>query len=190
MVYVNRENHADTDESGIKRHHKLQPKALGPFKVIAETSHTVTIDRDGLNEVISRDRAARAPTQLPKDGKSGEEPTEDQEGQPEESTKDQVGHPAPDIQTRPLARRTRPPSQYRPHRPDSQDTEDTNTKYVADRIVNYDKDDMTFRVRWEGYTPEEDTWEPAGHLPYNLVAKFFKRTKGKVPPGIRNLCIP
>ena len=40
--------------------HKLQWKAIGPYEVIAEDDNTVTIDRDGLVEKVSRDRVVIA----------------------------------------------------------------------------------------------------------------------------------
>ncbi len=60
LVYLGRGGAADEVDSGVQRH-KLQSKALGPYPVVRACSHTVEIDRDGLREVVSRDRIALAP---------------------------------------------------------------------------------------------------------------------------------
>ena len=32
-----------------------------------------------------------------------------------------------------------------------------------------------FRIRWAGFGPEEDTWEPQRHIPPQIVADFRHR---------------
>ena len=46
-------------------HHKLRSKATGPYQVVAVTTSTVTIMRDGLTDKVSRDRVVRAPHPIP-----------------------------------------------------------------------------------------------------------------------------
>ena len=57
-VYLRRERKA---EDKLLPSHKLKPKVYGPFEVIRTNSHTVTIDRDGLLDKVSKDRVVLAP---------------------------------------------------------------------------------------------------------------------------------
>lgn len=55
---------------------------------------------------------------------------------------------------------------------------------VIDRITAYDPDKNLFHVLWEGYTPEDATWEPPVHLPYNAMMRYSKSKKHRVPRAI------
>jgi Chromo (CHRromatin Organisation MOdifier) domain len=51
-------------------------------------------------------------------------------------------------------------------------------EYVMDKIVGLRKaDDGTwrYRVRWYGYTREDDTWEPADHIADNVIRRYHRR---------------
>jgi hypothetical protein len=51
-------------------------------------------------------------------------------------------------------------------------------EYVMDKIVGLRKaDDGTwrYRVRWYGYTREDDTWEPAAHISDNVIRRYHRR---------------
>eukprot|EP00171_Calliarthron_tuberculosum_P008354 IDg8354t1 len=61
QIYLERQGPVANAAPGDKQRHKLQSKADGPYPVVAITSHTVTITRDGLNEKVTRDRVAKAP---------------------------------------------------------------------------------------------------------------------------------
>jgi Chromo (CHRromatin Organisation MOdifier) domain len=57
-------------------------------------------------------------------------------------------------------------------------TEIDEPEYVLDKIVGLRKaDDGTwrYRVRWYGYTRENDTWETADHIPDNVVRRYHRR---------------
>jgi Chromo (CHRromatin Organisation MOdifier) domain len=51
-------------------------------------------------------------------------------------------------------------------------------EYVIDRLVghgNSPDDEIAVRVRWAGYSDEDDTWEKAEDLPSELVLSYAKR---------------
>lgn len=60
-VYIRREAPMSDSSEQTKRRHKLQPRAEGPYKVVATTSHTLTVNRDVLRDNISISRVAKAP---------------------------------------------------------------------------------------------------------------------------------
>jgi Chromo (CHRromatin Organisation MOdifier) domain len=48
-------------------------------------------------------------------------------------------------------------------------------EYVVESIVDAQSDDEgqpIYRVRWICYSPEEDTWEPAGNLPSHFIRRY------------------
>ena len=47
---------------------------------------------------------------------------------------------------------------------------DTNEQGVAEKIIAKEK--TKFLVRWQGYGPEDDTWEPRAPLPQYLIDQF------------------
>jgi Chromo (CHRromatin Organisation MOdifier) domain len=50
-------------------------------------------------------------------------------------------------------------------------------EYVVERIVDAQSDDVgqpLYRVRWMGYSPEEDTWEPTGNLPSHFIRRYWR----------------
>ena len=59
-VFVERAGPEADASTGERRRHKLQWRALGPYQVLRADSNTVTLDKDGLVEVVSRDRISRA----------------------------------------------------------------------------------------------------------------------------------
>ena len=156
-IYVAREL-ATEEEGGVKRRHKLQSKATGPYEVIDHDDKCVTIEYpDGTVEKISRDRAVRAPGPVQNSTGTGTEPgtTENEIEQSEAGSS---------------AIRTTAPGTEPEH-------------YVVDKILDYDAAKERFLVKWHNY-PGEDTYEPPGHLPYNLMARYFKKKKQRVPRAL------
>jgi Chromo (CHRromatin Organisation MOdifier) domain len=57
------------------------------------------------------------------------------------------------------------------------DNEDETLAYVVDQLISIHKNmngRCFFRVRWQGYGPEEDTYEPEENLPPHLVLRFYR----------------
>ena len=68
-------------------------------------------------------------------------------------------------------------------------------EYVVDKVVSHSVNtdtqhptaavgETTYRVRWYGYGPDEDTFEPIRHLPRNKVVSYYKRRKLSLPVDI------
>jgi Chromo (CHRromatin Organisation MOdifier) domain len=56
--------------------------------------------------------------------------------------------------------------------------EQTTDEHVFERIVGTKQADdgtMLYRVRWFGYTPDDDTWEPQEHLPISPLRRHHRR---------------
>ncbi|XP_037938187.1 chromo domain-containing protein cec-4 [Teleopsis dalmanni] len=54
------------------------------------------------------------------------------------------------------------------------------TEYEVEKIVDYatEKSGRIFRIRWKGYRPKHDTWEPEDNLTCpELIEKFLKQVK-------------
>ncbi|XP_069495205.1 M-phase phosphoprotein 8 isoform X2 [Ambystoma mexicanum] len=49
---------------------------------------------------------------------------------------------------------------------DDDDDDEEEDVYEVEQIIDYKTEDgeVLYRVRWKGYTADEDTWEPASHL--------------------------
>jgi hypothetical protein len=61
---------------------------------------------------------------------------------------------------------------------DSTPNETEEPDYVFEKIFSLRKaDDGTwlYRVRWYGYSHDDDTWEPAHHLPGNVLRRYHRR---------------
>jgi hypothetical protein len=52
-------------------------------------------------------------------------------------------------------------------------------KYVFEKIVGARRGtdgSLRYRIRWYGYSREEDTWEPATHLPSDAIRRYHRKT--------------
>ena len=79
---------------------------------------------------------------------------------------------------------------------DRQQSEDPGEQeYVMERIISHgiNRDtnhpsakvgEMTYRVRWYGYPPDQDTYEPIRHLPRNHVVRYHKRRRLQSPANL------
>ena len=50
---------------------------------------------------------------------------------------------------------------------------------MIDRIVGHEDhpEGRLYRVPWYGYRPDEDTLEPASHIPANFVPRYEQRSR-------------
>ena len=44
--------------------------------------------------------------------------------------------------------------------------------------------ELLYRIRWTGYTPSDDTWEPMAHVPRSHVLRYHKQKKLAIPTNI------
>ena len=69
-----------------------------------------------------------------------------------------------------------PPTDRRPVAQDNEDDDDDDDEYVVEKLVNRRMNCGTGRyeylVRWGGFPPEDDTWEPAEGLPADTRSAF------------------
>ena len=75
--------------------------------------------------------------------------------------------------------------------------EDTPGEYVIDDIVDWKINksrrnryvkygENLYKVRWHGFGPEEDTWEPTHHLPRSKIIMFYRKPKQPIPSDINS----
>lgn len=90
-----------------------------------------------------------------------------------------------------FARRVAPISGKSPHRVlplspamTGQEPATYDQEFVVDHIVDHVLDSKGvwfYQIRWYGYPPEEDTWEPIQHLPRSKVITYHRRTRFPLP---------
>lgn len=117
----------------------MQSKAVSPYKVYKRSKHTVTILRDNLLEVVSRDRISTALS--PHNG----EEDEDDEPPPQDEDVAELAHRTPDFED------------------ENTPCKAEVAEFPVDKIISYDKKNYDFPVKWTGY--EKPMPEPPAHLP-------------------------
>ena len=60
-------------------------------------------------------------------------------------------------------------------------TSTKDTEWAFEKLIDYDPESDTYRVRWTNYGPEDDTWQPPSDIPYNSVRSLHKRKKLAIP---------
>ena len=50
--------------------------------------------------------------------------------------------------------------------------ETSETEYEVEQLVGYRHEDDHFLVKWDGYSTNNNTWEPKGALPAGMVAAW------------------
>lgn len=56
--------------------------------------------------------------------------------------------------------------------------------FIVDKIVDASKagSEWSYRIRWYGFPPNEDTWEPSQHIPDHFITAYWKRQEAKTRP--------
>ncbi|XP_059222756.1 ABC transporter F family member 4 isoform X2 [Stomoxys calcitrans] len=63
---------------------------------------------------------------------------------------------------------------------DDEEDEEEEEEWEVDKIIDYaeEKKGRVFRIRWKGFGPKHDTWEPEENLNcHDIIDKFMKRMK-------------
>ncbi|XP_036222161.1 M-phase phosphoprotein 8 isoform X3 [Bactrocera oleae] len=67
---------------------------------------------------------------------------------------------------------------------------DPNKEWEVDKIIDYaeEKNQRIFRIRWKGFGPKADTWEPEANLSCDeIIDKFMKRMKSQENVSFKEL---
>ncbi|XP_075158934.1 uncharacterized protein LOC142232099 isoform X2 [Haematobia irritans] len=70
------------------------------------------------------------------------------------------------------------------------DPEDEEEEWEVDKIIDYaeEKKGRIFRIRWKGFGPKHDTWEPEENLNcHDIIEKFMKRMKAEENVSFKEL---
>jgi hypothetical protein len=65
---------------------------------------------------------------------------------------------------------------------------ETDDEFVIERLISHGEAEdgkKLIRVRWAGYSNNDDTWEPAENIPHQLIRRYAKRKK--VEPALFGL---
>lgn len=140
---------------------KLLPKATGPFKVIAANPDKVTVDEQGITNIISIDRATAVPGgeregSGQSDGVEDAQATEEQEANYENGDAI-VAEPATEAQEAKV-----------------------RSEYVVDLIVGHKRfrNKRHYSARWYLQTYQNDTIEPAKNITKHFIT-CLERQKEK-----------
>jgi Chromo (CHRromatin Organisation MOdifier) domain len=146
-VFVRREVH----DTGVNP--KLDDQADGPFRILGSDGHVVILQQ-GVDKVrVSADRVAPTPKPTPT-------PSTPLQAPPPDTAENSEPPPAADAQF-----------------PD--EVEESGEDYVFEKIVGArvgKNNKNEYKVRWFGYSREDDTWEPASHLPEAALKRYHKHT--------------
>ena len=72
---------------------------------------------------------------------------------------------------------------------DDNSTEYYSEEYAIDRIVAHayaENGTLLYRIRWFGYGPSADTWQPTADLPRSKTTAYCTRKRLAIPASIEN----
>lgn len=201
-VYQRKHTPKSGENESEKRHNKLKYKVLGPFKVLRtfKTTDTLEIEKDGLGDIVSLDHVVPAPNIDDLRQELDKEPPIDVSDT--NNDQDAVATEVSELRdNRSSTTTTSTSGRSNQDGDESQELKDgENTpeqdeasplkEYVYERIVGHvpdptGKEERLYIVRWHGYGKEDDTSEPAHHLPHNAVVRYCRRKK-LAPPTNNN----
>lgn len=84
-------------------------------------------------------------------------------------------------------RKGRPPAADKGNKNTKQDAEE---EWEVDKIIDYaeEKKGRVFRIRWKGFGPKHDTWEPEANLHCSdIIEKFMSRMKAEENMNFKEL---
>lgn len=167
---------------------KLASPVDGPFEILDIQWPTIIISKDGRPIRVNASRVTKAGTTPPPNPDApAESPTEisplpeDNEDQPplHDSPVKPTLQQESQAQSRRKARhQARDGRQLPPNSPPMQHTPESaqpNEEFEVERIVDAgltEDGQEVYRIRWRGYPPNQDTWEPAHNLPEILIRAY------------------
>ena len=197
----------------VGRNHKLESLVQGPYRVVENAGNTFRLRIGEETVRVSSDRVTPAPSRVndPVGDKTSEriittaprqevEP-EEPESPPDLTSPDGILTPptegpppgglTPGKEKPPRVKRrvrfTLPEATPVPPRDKAPSNNASAQEYVVDKIVDavdgFGDGSLVYRVRWLGYDPSEDTWEPEEHLPAHFIRRYWKAQKVATPHG-------
>ena len=132
---------------------KLLPKSYGPFEVTDIIGDLITINENGIRHTISVDRVSLDHSRRQPNDDSLPKTTPSETKNPYKSAHSNVT--------------PTPSSAY------------SSDLHVLDKIVEHHthKRQRIYKIRWYGYDPKNDKWEPAHHLPQSLTDKYERSVR-------------
>ena len=62
-------------------------------------------------------------------------------------------------------------------------------EFVIDKVVDHginDDDELVYRVRWHGYTRDEDSWQLTADVPRSHLVRYYRRMRLTPPSSLRD----
>ena len=141
---------------------KLTRKLGAAHKVLKVDNTSVTVDRDGVEDKVSKDRVTRAPARLDPDTLRLQ--ATDVQEQEKQSTKNSA---------QPPPRRSERHSSKQP----KTTVQNSEKEYTVEKVVDFQDNAYIgdYKVRWHRFGPEHDLWLPAEEVPQHFRAAYHRR---------------
>jgi Chromo (CHRromatin Organisation MOdifier) domain len=136
------------EEHSVGVNPKLTDQATGPYEIVQTDGRTFSLQMDDHVERVTSDRITPAPT--PEKSLRGIQLPPEENSPPMEQRLDGEEEAAPSEQ-----------------------------EYVFEKICGAKRlidGGIRYKVRWHGYSSDDDLWEPASHLPKDAIKRYHRRT--------------